>query len=146
VALAYAVTVHKAQGLTVDHGLLVVNRNTSAKHLYVGMTRGRANNIACVIAEPVGDEHTQGRGTTASDILAACLQHTSGEFSATETLRNEHADRSQLPERAARIIDGLRQAQHRSLRETIRRQSHQRAHTASPASNSFEPTRVTPDL
>jgi ATP-dependent exoDNAse (exonuclease V) alpha subunit len=38
VALAYAVTIHKGQGLTVDQGVIVVDRATSAEHLYVGMT------------------------------------------------------------------------------------------------------------
>lgn len=146
VALAYAVTVHKAQGITVDHGVLVVSGSTSAEHLYVGMTRGRANNLACVIAEPVGDEHTHGKASTASDILAACLQRASSELSAIETLRNEHAERGELPEPAARIVDGLRQAQQHSLRETVRRQSAHSAYLAGPASSSIEPTEISPDL
>ena len=123
--------------------MLVVNGNTSAEHLYVGMTRGRAENLACVITDPVGDEHSRGKVATASEILAACLQRTSNELSATETLQNELAT---PPEPAARIVDGLRQAQHHSVRETIRRQSHQRALSAEPPSTSLEPTRVTPDL
>src|ERR1019366_1886349 len=40
VALAYAVTVHKSQGLTVDDAVLVVGAATTAEHLYVGLTRG----------------------------------------------------------------------------------------------------------
>lgn len=43
-ALAYAVTVHKSQGLTVDDAVLVVDTNTAAEHLYVGMTRERHTN------------------------------------------------------------------------------------------------------
>lgn len=58
VGLAYAVTVHRSQGLTVDHAVVVVDRTTSAEHLYVAMTRGRHHNLACVITEPAGDEHT----------------------------------------------------------------------------------------
>jgi hypothetical protein len=57
VTLAFAVTVHKAQGVTVDQGVLVVDRSTSAEHLYVGLTRGRHHNLACVNIEPAGDEH-----------------------------------------------------------------------------------------
>lgn len=137
VALAYAVTVHKAQGITVDHGVLVVSGSTSAEHLYVGMTRGRANNLGSV---------THGKASTASDILAACLQRASSELSAIETLRNEHAERGELPEPAARIVEGLRQAQQHSLRETVRRQSAHSAYLAGPASSSIEPTEISPDL
>jgi ATP-dependent exoDNAse (exonuclease V) alpha subunit len=39
VALAYAVTVHKSQGLTTDNAVLVVGAATTAEHLYVGLTR-----------------------------------------------------------------------------------------------------------
>jgi hypothetical protein len=37
VALAYAVTVHKAEGVTVDRAVIVADSNTMAEHLYVGM-------------------------------------------------------------------------------------------------------------
>ena len=40
-ALSYAVTVHKAQGLTVDRGVVVVDEAASAELVYVSMTRGR---------------------------------------------------------------------------------------------------------
>lgn len=88
-ALAYAVTVHRSQGLTVDHAVLVVDRSTSAEHLYVGMTRGRHHNLACVITEPPGDEHARHSAPTAEEVLAGVLRRTSGEKSATETLRDE---------------------------------------------------------
>ncbi len=39
VALAYAVTIHKAQGLTVDRSILLVDERTSGEGLYVGMSR-----------------------------------------------------------------------------------------------------------
>ena len=46
VELAYASTVHSAQGRTVDRAVMVVDAMTEAELLYVGMTRGRATNIA----------------------------------------------------------------------------------------------------
>ena len=46
VELAYASTVHSAQGLTVDRAVMIVNTYTQAELLYVGMTRGRTSNIA----------------------------------------------------------------------------------------------------
>jgi conjugative relaxase-like TrwC/TraI family protein len=57
VALAYAVTVHKAEGLTTDEAVLVVDKATTAEHLYVGLTRGRELNLACVACEPPDDGH-----------------------------------------------------------------------------------------
>jgi hypothetical protein len=59
VALAYAVTVHKAQGLTVDRAVTIVDERTTLGHLYVGMTRGRRTNHALVTTSARGDEHTE---------------------------------------------------------------------------------------
>jgi hypothetical protein len=110
VALGYAVTVHKGQGVTVDQAVLVVDRATAAEHLYVGMTRGRQHNLACVVTEPVGDEHQRKEPPTAGQVLAGALRKTSNEKSATETLRDEldlHDGRAAPPQA---IIEGLRQA------------------------------------
>jgi hypothetical protein len=85
--LAYAVTVHKSQGLTVDRALVVVDGATSGEHLYVGMTRGRHLNQACVVCEPQGDEHQQHPAPSAHDVLSGALRRSSSESSATETLR-----------------------------------------------------------
>src|SRR5207302_5571455 len=41
VALAYALTVHKAEGVTVDCAVLLADGATTGEHLYVGMSRGR---------------------------------------------------------------------------------------------------------
>ena len=67
VCLAYAVTVHKSQGMTVDRAVLVVDRATTAEHLYVGMTRGRHHNQACVVCEPADVEHPTPQRPTAHD-------------------------------------------------------------------------------
>jgi len=56
VDLSYAVTVHKSQGLTVDRAVVVVDEAASAELVYVGMTRGRLENQACLVLE-TGDEH-----------------------------------------------------------------------------------------
>ncbi len=77
VALAYAVTVHKAQGVTVDQAVLVVDRATSAEHLYVGLTRGRLANHATVVCEPADTEHPSRQVPTAHDVLAAALGRSS---------------------------------------------------------------------
>ena len=128
VALAYAVTVHKGQGITCDQGILVVDRATSAEHLYVGMTRGRHHNQACVITEPLGDEHSRRPAPAAHQVLAGALKRTSTDKSATETLRDEldHLQPGATPARQKAILDGLRQANQHSynhvMRQHIKRQ------------------------
>jgi hypothetical protein len=87
VALAYAVTVHKSQGLTTDDAVLVVGAATTAEHLYVGLTRGRDHNLACVVREPLDDGHRCVAAPSAEDVLAAALRRTGSEASATETFR-----------------------------------------------------------
>ena len=89
--LAYAVTVHKAQGLTVDRGILLVDETTRAEAVYVGMTRGRLSNHAYVVCEHEGDEHGRGAVPTPAEILARVVGRPGAELSATETLRQELA-------------------------------------------------------
>jgi AAA domain len=120
VTLAYAVTVHKAQGVTVDQSVLVVDRAASAEHLYVGMTRGRLHNLACVVTEPAGDEHQRREPPTAKQALVATLRRTSSEESATETLRDELDHIGLSSGFQAALIAGLQQSQRRSPQQTGR--------------------------
>jgi hypothetical protein len=64
VELGYAETVHAAQGRTVDHGILVADAPLDGRALYVGMTRGRADNHAYVRTPS---------NRTAVDVLAAAI-------------------------------------------------------------------------
>ena len=50
--LAYAVTGHSAQGLTVSHGIAVVTGSESRQWLYSAMTRGADCNQAVVFTQP----------------------------------------------------------------------------------------------
>jgi hypothetical protein len=51
VELAYATTVYGAQGETTSTGHMLITETTSGSAAYVGMTRGRDNNIAHLVAE-----------------------------------------------------------------------------------------------
>ncbi len=53
VELAYATTVHGAQGETVDRAHVAIGDSTGAASAYVAMTRGRHDNTAHVVAESV---------------------------------------------------------------------------------------------
>jgi hypothetical protein len=87
-ALAYAGTVHKAPGITTDVAVLVVDKATTAEHLYVGLTRGRVRNLACAVTEPLDDGHRHLPAPTANDVLAAALSRSGAELSAIETVRS----------------------------------------------------------
>lgn len=84
VALGYALTVHKAQGMTVDRGLLLVDESTPAELVYVGMTRGRRENRAFVVTDAGRAQH----GATPVEAFAAAIGRPGAERSATEVLCN----------------------------------------------------------
>ncbi len=109
IALAYAVTVHKSQGLTVDAAVLVVGAATTAEHLYVGLTRGRDHNLACVVREPLDDGHRYVAAPGAQEVLAAALRRTGSEPSATETFRASLDVADDFDSLRAALLEAIRQ-------------------------------------
>lgn len=67
VELAYATTVHGAQGDTVDRAHLALSETTGAASAYVAMTRGRESNTAHLVAESIEDARQQWIGTFSRD-------------------------------------------------------------------------------
>jgi exodeoxyribonuclease V alpha subunit len=59
VELAYATTVHGAQGDTVDRAHVAIGEATGAAGAYVAMTRGRNSNAAHLVAESLEDARKQ---------------------------------------------------------------------------------------
>jgi hypothetical protein len=91
----YALTVHRAQGLTADTAHLVLTPGSSREALYVGMTRGRDTNHAWVSTTPTpGDGHDtpalHQKPPHPLDVLKQTLATTSTEPSATEQLDTLH--------------------------------------------------------
>lgn len=106
VALAYAVTLHKAQGMTVDHGIVLADETTSELGLYVGMTRGRHANHALVATDAGQPEHQRWRQLpTAKDVLARVVERDTAERSAIEALRETLGPESY--ERLSARLDNL---------------------------------------
>jgi conjugative relaxase-like TrwC/TraI family protein len=106
VALAYAVTIHKAQGLTVDRSILLVDERTSAEGLYVGMTRGRSSNVALVICDDAGAEHGQrGPSRSETEVVLAAMGRSSAEVAALEALREAFARSESLATLAPRLAN-----------------------------------------
>ncbi|RYB96210.1 AAA family ATPase [Nocardioides glacieisoli] len=59
VELAYATTVHGAQGDTVDRAHVLIGEHTGAAAAYVAMTRGRHSNTSHLVAESLDDARRQ---------------------------------------------------------------------------------------
>ncbi|MFH5824703.1 MobF family relaxase [Georgenia sp. AZ-5] len=92
VDLGYAVTAHRAQGLTVDISHVVVSAATTRENLYVSMTRGRDANIAYVALDEPDESHAtpQPADVTAQTVLYGVLKHSGPELSAHQTASAEH--------------------------------------------------------
>jgi hypothetical protein len=51
VELAYATTEYGSQGITADRSVTLATSATTCRGLYVGMTRGRSDNVALVVTD-----------------------------------------------------------------------------------------------
>nr|WP_274518461.1 MobF family relaxase [Bifidobacterium psychraerophilum] len=92
--LGYAVTAHRAQGVTTDTSHVVVTSTTTRENLYVAMTRGREENHAYVAIDRPDDDHSQAHpgdnpDATARSVLFGVLQHVGAEPSAHQALAAE---------------------------------------------------------
>lgn len=96
VELGYATTIHRAQGVTVDHAHVLATPGMTREALYVAMTRGRDTNHAYVATDAVDPDCGQlpdPAGTPGPrEILSRILATTGGELSATQTLAQRQAD------------------------------------------------------
>jgi len=81
--LAYASTVHAAQGATVDVGYAVPDGAAGAEDLYVMATRGRLTNAVYVSTGVEGADHDRPSGRAA---LADMLQRSDEEAKAATTV------------------------------------------------------------
>jgi conjugative relaxase-like TrwC/TraI family protein len=91
VDLGYAITAHRAQGMTVDTAHVVVTGSTTRENFYVAMTRGRESNVAYVALDRPDDSHAapSPEEVTAKTILFGVLQHSGIELSAHQTIKEE---------------------------------------------------------
>lgn len=95
VDLGYAVTAHRAQGLTVDTAHTIVTTTSIRETFYVAMTRGRQANRAYVTVDEPDDAHPEldvvhQPDVDARAVLAGVLAASGAAPSAHETIREEH--------------------------------------------------------
>jgi hypothetical protein len=91
VELAYAGTVHSAQGRTVETCHSLVAAGISLEQLYVMLTRGKVENKAYVECEPTGARDAAGRLVIPDlwAVLEDAFERREVEYTATTTLRRE---------------------------------------------------------
>ncbi|MFD1826777.1 MULTISPECIES: helicase C-terminal domain-containing protein [Mumia] len=91
VELGYAVTAHRAQGITADTSHVVVTSSTTRENLYVSMTRGRDSNVAYVALDKPDEGHSppEPDKVNAHTVLYGVLQHIGGEVSAHHMIEAE---------------------------------------------------------
>lgn len=92
--LGYAMTSHRAQGITTDTAHALVQPGMTRENLYVAMTRGRDANIAYVSTDRPDVAHAEPHPgdddrATARTVLAGVLQHVGAELSVHEMLAGE---------------------------------------------------------
>lgn len=113
VQLAYASTIHGAQGATVDVGHVAVTPRTDAAGLYVGMTRGKHHNTAwCVTDGHDHDEHRTGHRSGPAAFADATRRSKDGQTSATRVADQWRNDATQR-RTERRAADQQRFAVHR---------------------------------
>jgi conjugative relaxase-like TrwC/TraI family protein len=114
VELGYAVTAHRAQGITVDTAHVVVTSSTTRENLYVSMTRGRDANIAYVALDQPDDSHStpEADDVTARTVLYGVLQHSGADLSATQTIQAEYELHGGIDRLAAELETIAADAQH----------------------------------
>lgn len=114
--LGYAVTAHRAQGITTDTAHVLVEPTTTRENLYVAMTRGRESNRAYVILDRPDDHAIAHPGenpdATARTVLYGVLQHSGAELSAHEIIAAEQARWGSIAQLAAECETIAAAAQH----------------------------------
>lgn len=123
VDLGYAVTAHRAQGITVDTSHVVVTPSTTRENLYVSMSRGRESNIAYVALDQPDDSHStpEPDDVTARTVLFGVLQHSGASMSAHQTREAEYAIHGGIDRLAAELETIAANAQRDRFVELLRR-------------------------
>lgn len=115
VELAYAITAHRAQGITLDTAHSVVHSTAMTREtLYVSMSRGSTRNT-CYVAtdQPHLEDHQKHQDAlTALDVLTSVLRHVGAERSAHETITEEQEAVGSIAQLAAEYETLAQHAQH----------------------------------
>jgi hypothetical protein len=142
VDLGYAITAHRAQGITVDTAHVVVTSSTTRENLYVSMTRGRDANVAYVALDQPDDSHStpEPEDVSARTVLYGVLQHSGASKSAHQTIEDEYAVYDGIDRLAAELETIAAEAQRERFVDLLRRSGLSDAeHQAVTDSTAFGP-------
>ena len=92
--LCVASVIHKAQGSTIDRGIVLVDEQMTSQQLYVAMSRGREMNAALVVeqrCDPGLDVFWSSRRLTPVELLANVMRRDGAERSAHDVARENLA-------------------------------------------------------
>jgi conjugative relaxase-like TrwC/TraI family protein len=112
VSLAYASTVHAAQGRTVDTAHAVLGAGTDAAGAYVALSRGRDGNTAWMVTRQIDEDAPTGQtlSTTArgaSAVLADLIESGHDELSALAEREQAEQDAGSVRTAVDRLADGV---------------------------------------
>jgi len=142
VDLGYAITAHRAQGITVDTAHVVVSASTTRENLYVSMTRGRDSNIAYVALDRPDDSHAAPHpdDVNARTVLYGVLQHSGVELSAHQMIEAQQEAWTSISQIAAEYDTIAAAAQRTRWTRLIQASGLSPEHVADVlASNAFGP-------
>ena len=93
VQLGYAITHTRAQSLTVDHSLTLIDASTAREPLYVGMSRGAKSNHLHIITDVAGhDPDTPTEHHPPDRVLKTVLERTQLRHTAADIARSHAHD------------------------------------------------------
>jgi hypothetical protein len=110
--LAYASTVHAAQGRTVDTAHTVVSPGSDAAGVYVGLTRGRESNTAWVVTQPLPSDAPVGEvqdvePRSGRAVLGDILERAEDQRGALAEQEQSAEDAASTVTNVDRLIDGI---------------------------------------
>ncbi|MFJ2087563.1 MobF family relaxase [Micromonospora chokoriensis] len=110
VELAYATTIHRTQGMTVDKVHAIVDGAVSRVQAYVALTRGRLSNTLYAVTEA---------GQRVHDTLDSIRRNFGAAISATEHARDSLAASEHLPTLASHYLYAADEAAHNRHRDAV---------------------------
>lgn len=137
VTLGYALTVHAAQGLTVDTCYPIITGHTTPAALYVGMTRGRRHNVAHIVTNPQTAQRTRppvaaqhnpdghvatpdnGEVSTPGQVLDGIMRRDSHDIAAIELHQQLLIESGSMPVLASRWSEAVSLAGQRRFEATL---------------------------
>ncbi len=98
---AYAITVHKAQGLTCDRAFVLGNEHLYREAGYTALSRGRhENRLYAVAGEPDEEAHDERDVDTGYDVVRSALERSRRQLTATLDEAFERRRNIEIPEPA----------------------------------------------